>query len=149
MQRGLEAFERNTGVAHPSASKLKRPIERGNGNPLTDYGDTLWGGPITVGTPAVTYICGSSFLLLWPKLIEWRTVQFDTGSSDLFLPASNCGSTCDGHTLYYPSASSTSSDVGQTFEIQYADGAVSGEQYTDDVTLAGYMVGTWYVFFDN
>ncbi len=67
---------------------------------------------------------------------------FDTGSSDLFLPASNCDSTYSGHTLYDPSASSTSSDVGQTFQFQYGDGStVSGEQYTDTVTLAGYKGG--------
>jgi len=57
----------------------------------------------------------------------------------LFLPGSDCGSTCDGHTLYNPSASSTSGDFGQTFELQYGDGStVSGEQYTDTVTLTGY-----------
>ena len=72
-------------------------------------------------------------------------MNFDTGSSDLFLPGSDCGSTCDGHTLYNPSASSTSSDFGQTFELQYGDSGhgstVSGEQYMDIVTLTGYKVG--------
>ena len=68
-------------------------------------------------------------------------MDFDTGSSDLFLPGSDCGSTCDGHTLYNPSASSTSVDIGQTFELEYGDGStVSGEQYTDTVTLAGFKV---------
>ncbi|KAN0138186.1 eukaryotic aspartyl protease [Lactarius tabidus] len=121
MQRGFEAFERNTGSAHPSASQVKRSTKRGNGDPLTDDDAQLWYGSITVGTPPVTF-----------------TVDFDTGSSDLFLPGSHCGSTCDGHTLYKPSASSTSRDFDQTFELQYGDGStVSGEQYTDIVTLAG------------
>ncbi|KAH9166889.1 acid protease [Lactarius sanguifluus] len=122
--RGFEAFKKNTGVDHPSASKLKRSPKRGNGIQLTDSDDNaqLWYGSISVGTPAVTY-----------------TVAFDTGSSDLFLPASNCDSTCSGHKLYDPSASSTSSDVGEPFSHQYGDGsAVSGEQYNDTVTLAGY-----------
>ncbi|KAH9031554.1 acid protease [Lactarius hengduanensis] len=93
---GFEAFKKNTGVDHPSASKLKRSPKRGN-------------------------------------------VVFDTGSSDLFLPASDCNSTCSGHKLYDPSASSTSSDVGEPFSHQYGDGsAVSSEQYTDTVSLAGY-----------
>ncbi|KAH9059069.1 acid protease [Lactarius vividus] len=122
IQRGFEAFERNTGVAHPSAPLLKRSTKQGKGDPLTDDSDELWYGSITVGTPAVTY-----------------TVDFDTGSSDLFLPASDCDSTCSGHTLYDPKSSSTSSDVGQSFELQYVDGStVSGEQYTDTVTLAGF-----------
>ena len=68
-------------------------------------------------------------------------MDFDTGSSDLFLPGSDCDSTCDGHTLYNPSASSTSSDFGQTFQLQYGDGStVGGEQYTDIVSLAGHEV---------
>ncbi|KAH8986124.1 acid protease [Lactarius akahatsu] len=122
IQRGLEAFERNTGAAHSSASQLKRSIKRDNGDPLADFGHELWYGSITVGTPPVTY-----------------TVDFDTGSSDLFLPASNCDSSCSGHTLYDPESSSTSSDVGQSFKLQYTDGsAVSGEQYTDTVTIAGF-----------
>jgi len=66
-------------------------------------------------------------------------VGFDTGSSDLFLPGSDCDATCDGHTLYNPSASSTSRDFDQTFQLQYGDGStISGEQYTDTVTLIGY-----------
>ncbi|KAH9161573.1 acid protease [Lactarius sanguifluus] len=122
IQRGFEAFERNTGAAHPSASQLKRSIKRGKGDPLTDDNAELWYGSITVGTPAVTY-----------------TVDFDTGSSDLFLPGSDCDSTCSGHTLYDPSSSSASSDAGKTFELRYGDGStVSGEQYTDTVTLAGF-----------
>ncbi|KAI9444480.1 acid protease [Lactarius indigo] len=122
IQRGFEAFERNTGAVHPSASQLKGLRKKGSGDPLIDDIEEMWYGPITVGTPAVTY-----------------TVDFDTGSSDMFLPASKCDSSCSGHTLYNPKSSSTSSDVRQTFELQYADGStVSGEQYTDTVTLAGY-----------
>lgn len=65
--------------------------------------------------------------------------QFD--ESDLFLPGSDCGSTCSGHTLWDPSSSSTSTDLGQTFSLEYGDGStVSGEQYTDSVSIAGYSV---------
>lgn len=68
-------------------------------------------------------------------------MDFDTGSSDLFLPGSTCGSTCSGHTLYNPSSSSTAKNVGKTFSLAYGDGStVSGEQYTDVVTLAGLTV---------
>ncbi|KAH9059067.1 acid protease [Lactarius vividus] len=122
IQRGFEAFERNTGAAHPSASQLKRSTKRGKGDPLTDDSAELWYGSITVGTPAVTY-----------------TVDFDTGSSDLFLPGSDCDSTCSGHTSYDPESSSTSSDVGQPFELQFGGGStVSGEQYMDTVALTGF-----------
>ena len=108
----------------PSASRisftvgLKREVAQ---DPLTDEHSQLWMGTISVGTPPVQY-----------------TVDFDTGSSDLFLPGKNCDSTCSGHTPYDPSASSTSTDLGTPFSLSYGDGStVSGEQYTDTVTIAG------------
>jgi cathepsin D len=71
-------------------------------------------------------------------------VAFDTGTSDLFLPGSDCDSTCTGHTLYDPNLSSTSSDVGESFDIQHGDDStVSGEQYRDTVSIAGYQVGSY------
>jgi cathepsin D len=65
-------------------------------------------------------------------------VDFDTGSSDLFLPSSSCGTTCSGHTKYNPAKSSTSKALGKSFSLAYGDGStVSGQQYQDTVTLAG------------
>ena len=76
------------------------------------------------------------------------TVDFDTGSSDLFVPSSSCESTCEGHKVYDPSASSTSRGLGYSFSLAYGDGStVYGEQYTDDVTIAGLVVrGTMFFF---
>jgi cathepsin D len=123
IQRGFEAYQRNIGSPHPSASRQKRSTKRGNGIPLTDNSAQFWYGSVSVGTPAVTF-----------------TVDFDTGSSDFFLPSSNCSSNCEGHTLYDPSSSSTASDEGQTFNLRFGDNStVSGEGYTDTVTLAGYQ----------
>jgi cathepsin D len=66
------------------------------------------------------------------------TVDFDTGSSDLFLPASSCGSTCSGHTKYNPAKSSTSKALGKSFSLAYGDGStVKGKQYSDKVTISG------------
>lgn len=94
--------------------------EVGN-NALWDENNQLWQGKISVGTPAVEY-----------------TVDFDTGSSDLFLPAKDCDSTCSGHTTYDSAASSTSKALGKSFSLQYGDGStVSGKQFTDVVEIAG------------
>jgi cathepsin D len=67
-------------------------------------------------------------------------VEFDTGSSDLFLPGPACQS-CNGHKIYDPSSSSTSSDLGKPFVLTFHDGAtVSGEQFKDTVHIAGLQV---------
>ncbi|KIK91444.1 hypothetical protein PAXRUDRAFT_149483 [Paxillus rubicundulus Ve08.2h10] len=126
--RGLDNFEKNTGSSRPSA--VNGTQKRGSGgDALTDANSELWYGTISVGTPANTY-----------------TVDFDTGSRrvsdvyciDLFLPGPDCGSTCSGHTVYDPSSSSTSQDLGKTFSLQYGDGStVTGEQYTDIVFISG------------
>ena len=69
-------------------------------------------------------------------------MNFDTGSSDLFLPSTACDSTCAGHVLYDPSKSSSEHDLGTSFYLQYGDNSgVNGTLYTDDVTIAGYTVG--------
>ena len=75
MRLGFEAFERNTGSAHPSASQLKRTVKRGNGDPLTDDSAELWYGPITVGTPAVTYT-GKSFQHWQITLAKFNRVTY-------------------------------------------------------------------------
>ncbi|KIM63745.1 hypothetical protein SCLCIDRAFT_1213897, partial [Scleroderma citrinum Foug A] len=93
--------------------------------PLTnDQGtNARWYGTISVGTPPVDF-----------------KVDFDTGSADLFLPASTCGQTCSGHTLYNPNASSTAIDRNATFILSYGDGtSVQGEQYADTVIIGGYI----------
>ena len=68
-------------------------------------------------------------------------MDFDTGSSDLFVPLTTCGSTCAGHKSYNPDASSTSKDLGKTFSLAYGGGStVQGEVYTDVVSIAGLTV---------
>ena len=69
------------------------------------------------------------------------TVDFDTGSSDLFLPGVNCGSSCSGHKIYSAGESSTAKDLGIKFTLRFGDqSTVSGEQYTDTVSIVGLAV---------
>ncbi|KAG8945216.1 hypothetical protein FRC04_001122 [Tulasnella sp. 424] len=94
-------------------------------DPLTDVFDTideLYYGPLSVGTPA-----------------QSTTVDFDTGSSDLWLPLSSC-SKCSGPTFKYTS-SSTFKSSSTPFSIQYADGTRAiGKVAIDKVTVAGLTV---------
>lgn len=124
--RGFVTYQRNVGESHPLASSLLfgRQVKRAGGHggdALTDSGAALWYGEISVGTPSKTF-----------------TVDFDTGSSDLFLPGANCGSSCSGHKIYNVGESSSAKDLGKTFTVKYGDGStVSGEQYTDNVSIVG------------
>lgn len=129
-QHGFSNFQKNTGHPHPlSVGSFFRHLfgghrlKRAEGNvPLSNFqSGAVWSGAISVGTPPVTY-----------------TVDFDTGSSDLFLPGANCDSTCAGHTLYNTASSSTAVDQGQTFSLAFGDGSsVTGEVFVDTVTISG------------
>lgn len=92
--------------------------------PLTDQSNgEEWTGTVSIGTPASQF-----------------TIDFDTGSADLWVPSSSC-SGCGSHATYDPSSSSTSQDQSGTFQISYGDGSTaSGPEYTDTVTLSGVTV---------
>ncbi|TFY82104.1 hypothetical protein EWM64_g1904 [Hericium alpestre] len=121
LQRGFAAYERNTGKPHSLSAGTKSAKRATGSDPLTDDESQLWFGTISVGTPPKDY-----------------TVDFDTGSSDLFLPSPSCTRNCQGHTLYDPKSSSSSRDLRKKFSLQYGDGSsVGGEQFTDTVAIAG------------
>ncbi|KAG1768957.1 aspartic peptidase domain-containing protein [Suillus occidentalis] len=67
------------------------------------------------------------------------TMDFDTGSADLFLPGTSCRSACGGQERYNPSASSSSQPLGTTFHVTYGDGSgAAGNVYKDTISLAGF-----------
>ncbi|KAI0820705.1 acid protease [Trametes gibbosa] len=123
-QRGFAAYEQNTGNSHPLASSTlaKRFAMPGNEN-LAPVDNSMWCGTIRVGNPTQSF-----------------QVDFDTGSSDLFLPGHNCTTNCDKHAKYNPATSSSARDLHTPFSLSYGDGtSASGEQYTDTVIIAGYQ----------
>lgn len=99
--------------------------------PLTDQMQgTDWTGPISIGTPHQPF-----------------TIDFDTGSSDLWIASSSCNSNvCKGKNKYEHSKSRTSKVESGTFSIQYGDNSsVKGDVYTDTVTVAGIKVKNQYL----
>ncbi|KAH9933170.1 acid protease [Epithele typhae] len=91
--------------------------------PLTNIDDDIeWAGAVSIGTPAQNFF-----------------IDFDTGSSDLWVPSASCNSTtCASKSRYTASSSSTSAKKNGTFSIQYGDGStVSGPIFTDTVSVAG------------
>ena len=145
----MVAYERNTGSQHPliGGIEISSTGKRDTGRvPLTDYYADLWYGTVFIGTPAkrftgVTLFSSVSKLAVSDFCAVLYIVDFDTGSSDLFVPSENCDSSCSGHNAYDPHASSTAHDLGKTFTLTYGDGsAVSGEEYGDNVIIAGLVV---------
>lgn len=83
--------------------------------------DAQFYGKIAIGTPAQDF-----------------TVIFDTGSSNLWVPSSNCWAVnCWTHATYHASKSSTYVKNGAKLDIQYGSGGVSGYLSEDSVSLAG------------
>ena len=98
--------------------------EFGNSLPLKSYFTLLYYGPITIGTPPQSF-----------------QIDFDTGSSSLWVPSSECTtSICAPHRKYNHDRSSTYQQDGRRFSIQYGKGSDDGFVSIDQVTIAGLTV---------
>ncbi|KZT69780.1 acid protease [Daedalea quercina L-15889] len=124
---GLQSF--NKGAYIPELAALPASLRKRQSESLDDQSsNTEWTGTVSIGTPAQTF-----------------TIDFDTGSADLWVPASNC-SGCKAQHSYDSSSSSTSQEQSGTFQIQYGDGSTaSGPIYSDTVSVAGVSVTGQYL----
>ena len=141
----FQTNEQNIGAHYPSGPEVKRSKNSIGSNPLTHYDHFYWYGPMSIGTPPKTFMGELSLLccnLYSFELIGQFTVDFDTGSSDLILFSSNCGSPCKGRTLYNTSESSTAVDLMVPFFTSYGTDPdpAFGMLYQDTVTVANYTV---------
>ncbi|GAA5799405.1 rhizopuspepsin 1 precursor [Helicostylum pulchrum] len=92
--------------------------------PVVDYGNDIeYYGDVQIGTPPQTF-----------------KINFDTGSSDLWVASTLCSS-CTSHTRYDSSKSSTYAADGRAWSISYGDGSnASGILAKDTVTLGGLAI---------
>ncbi|XP_016982271.1 lysosomal aspartic protease [Drosophila rhopaloa] len=98
-----------------------------NGYPMEQLSNSdnyQYYGNISIGSPA-----------------QYFLVQFDTGSSNLWVPGSSCQDTsCLSHLSYNKTQSSTYVANGTAFSITYGTGSVSGYLSVDSVGFAGLIV---------
>jgi saccharopepsin len=90
---------------------------------INNFMDLQFFGPVSVGTP------GQSF-----------QVVFDTGSSNLWIPSSQCGISCYLKPRYNSAASSTYVANNTNFSIMYASGPVNGFFSQDTVQVGDISV---------
>ncbi|CAF0899524.1 unnamed protein product [Didymodactylos carnosus] len=104
----------------PPLARLAKVVTAGSVQLLNELSGTFWIGLIYIGTPPQKFY-----------------VDFDTGSSDLWVSAPSCGKACGGTNHYYSNKSTTYRPVGVPFEIHYGDGSYAKGKFDNDTCTVG------------
>ncbi|XP_054266869.1 lysosomal aspartic protease-like [Macrosteles quadrilineatus] len=119
---GLRRVKQNLVDLRKSLKAISNSLKDKQNVTLQDFYDMYYCGDITIGTPPQQF-----------------TVQFDTGSADLWVPSlqfcATNSSFCSHHNVYNHNGSVTYIRVGTNFSIQYGKGSTSGFVSKDTVRV--------------
>ncbi|KAM0425753.1 hypothetical protein ACHAPT_009001 [Fusarium lateritium] len=125
--RALIKAYRKYGIALPEhlAKGIHGRSDTGSAVTVPVNNDAEWLTPVQIGSP--------------PKTFQ---MDFDTGSSDLWVYGPQAAAAGGGQTQYLAAESNTSKQLdGASFQIQYGDGsAAAGHVVTDTVSIGGLAV---------
>ncbi|KAI9850743.1 MAG: Vacuolar protease A [Thelocarpon superellum] len=111
-QNHIDEMFRDTSI-RPEVGEDGHPV------PVSNFLNAQYFSELSIGTP--------------PQQFK---VVLDTGSSNLWVPSSECNSiACYLHSKFDSSASSTFQKNGSSFEIRYGSGSLSGFVSQDTVTI--------------
>lgn len=107
----------------PKVKRTYPKLDGPNDVVIHDYQGVSFYGPISVGTPEQVF-----------------EVIYDTGSSNLWVPSTQCDSSCAGKKEYNSNASTSYVANGTPFNIQYGSGPCSGVMAYETATVQGIPV---------
>lgn len=107
----------------PLVKKVFPKLHNNNDVIIHDFMGVQFYGPIALGTPAQEF-----------------QVVYDTGSSNLWVPANNCSLSCFLKPRFQPTQSSTFVPNGESYSIMYGSGPCSGVMESDVATVQGMVV---------
>lgn len=123
LQKTLNKYHARSAIPGTSASAfLQRRMATENLIDQVGAGnfDEQYYGPIVVGSKST---------------VQQFTVQFDTGSGDIFIPGPQC--TSEEGCPYNRKYNERGTSQGRTTSVEYGSGYIEGDDYTDSVNVAG------------
>merc|ERR1712088_787632 len=126
LQKAKETLRQQLKRENPEYLEKIWALRDDHDEPLINYLDAQYYGPITIGTPPQDF-----------------TVIFDTGSSNLWVPSTHCLESsvgtlpCRTHNTYNASESATYVENGEPFVLRYGTGQLRGFDSVDTVTFGG------------